>query len=309
MIITLTMNPAIDKTVEIDSFEINNVNRIKSVHLDPAGKGINVSKVVKVLGGRTKAFAFLGGASGKFIEKQLTDSRISLVTIELENETRTNVKVVDHVNKTFTDINELGSFVSTEKLEEFENKVCDYATSQSIIVFSGSVPPGVPKDTYRKMIEKFKAIGCTTVLDADGELFRKSIESGPTIIKPNINELEEYVGRKLNSIEDIVEVSNLFFEYGTQLVVVSLGDKGAVFITPEIQYIAEGLKVEAKGTVGAGDSMLGAICYGFYKQLPLKEIIPLAVATSAAKVMTIGTKPAQLELIHSLVKQVKFKKV
>lgn len=309
MIITLTMNPAIDKTVEIDSFKIDNVNRIKSTHHDPAGKGINVSKVVKELGGRSKAFAFLGGTSGKFIEDQLAQSRITLVPIEIEGDTRTNVKVVDHVNKTFTDINETGSYVSAEKLEEFENVVYDYATSQSIIVFSGSVPPGVPKDTYGKMIKKFNVIGSTTVLDADGELFRKSVESGPTIIKPNIHELEEYVGRELNSIDDIVEVSALFFEYGTQLVVVSLGDKGAVFITPEVQYKAEGLKVDVKGTVGAGDSMLGAICYGFSKQLPLQKIIPLAVATSAAKVMTTGTKPAQLELIHSLVKQVKFKKV
>ena len=309
MIITITMNPAIDKTVTIDEFGIDKVNRISSSRLDAAGKGINVSKVVRELGGRTKTIAFLGGASGNFIKSELEKEKISLVDVAIDGETRTNIKVVDPVSKTFTDINDSGSLVTQDQLALFEKKMLNYVTSQSLVVFTGSVPPGVSKEVYKAYINRVQSIGATAVLDADGDLLKYGVEAGPKIIKPNIHELEKYADIQLEREEDIISVAKGLLEFGTELIAVSLGEKGALFITRDKTIRASGLKVDVKGTVGAGDAMLGAICYGVHKNLPFEEIIRLAIGASAAKVCMEGTRPPSLDRVYDLSKQVHFEEI
>lgn len=309
MIITLTMNPAIDKTVVIDDFCIDKVNRISKSRLDAAGKGINVSKVVRELGGRTKTFAFLGGSSGDFIRSELERERISLVDVEIDGETRTNIKIVDPKTQAYTDINDSGSAVNSTQMDLFEKKLLNYVTSQSVVVFTGSVPPGISKDIYKTLIERVQTIGATAVLDADGELLQHGVKAGPKIIKPNIDELERFAGRKLDGQAQIIEVAKKFIEYGTDLVAVSLGKEGALFVTQDKTYKASGLKVDVKGTVGAGDSMLGAICYGVDKKLPFEEIIRLSIGASAAKVCMEGTQPPKLNQVYDLSRQVSYEEI
>lgn len=304
MILTVTMNPAIDKTLVIDDFRINHVNRVNKIQIDAAGKGINVSKVIKKLGGRTKTFAFLGGENGNFIERELLKSRVTLVSIRVESETRVNTKIVDYKNNTFTDVNEKGGLVSEKCLTQFSNALRNHVTSQSVVVFTGSVPPGVPLTIYGDLIKKYNEIGATTVLDADGELFVEGLKAKPNVIKPNIHELESYLNRKLDDEKSIIEAGKKFIELGVELVIISLGEKGALFITSDHIYRGSGIKVDVKATVGAGDSMLAGICYGLHKNIPLEKTIALAIATSAAKVMTPGTQPAELSLIQKLTKQV-----
>ncbi|GKT34213.1 1-phosphofructokinase, partial [Aduncisulcus paluster] len=152
--------------------------------LDAAGKGINVSKVVRELGGRTKTIAFLGGASGDYIKAELEKEKISLVEVAIDGETRTNIKIVDPKRNTYTDINDSGAAVSAEQLDLFEKKLVNYVTSQSVVVFTGSVPPGVSKDIYKTYISRVQAIGATAVLDADGDLLKHGVQAGPKIIKP-----------------------------------------------------------------------------------------------------------------------------
>ncbi len=309
MIITITMNPAIDKTVAIDDFKVNQVNRISKSRYDAAGKGINVSKVVRELGGRTKTIAFLGGATGDYIKAELEKEKICLVHVETDGDTRTNIKVVDQNLQTFTDINDSGTTVTEAQLELFEKKMMNYVTSQSVVVFTGSVPPGVSKEIYRSYIKRVQAIGATAVLDADGDLLKHGVEAGPKIIKPNIDELENYVGRKLETDEMIIDVAKSFIKKGSKLVAVSLGEKGALFVTADKVIRANGLKVDVKGTVGAGDAMLGAICYGFNKNIPLEDIVKLSIGASAAKVCMEGTKPPSLDKVYDLSKQVHFEEI
>ncbi len=309
MIITLTMNPAIDKTVVIENFGIDKVNRIAKSRLDAAGKGINVSKVVRELGGRTKTIAFLGGASGEFIKSELEKERISIVDVQIEGETRTNLKIVDPATQAYTDINDSGSAVNDEQLGVFEKKLMNYVSSQSVVVFTGSVPPGISKDIYKTLIERVQAIGATAVLDADGELLQHGVKAGPKIVKPNIDELERYAGRSLASEAEIIDVAKELIEYGSELIAVSLGKDGALFVTKEKTYKAHGLKVDVKGTVGAGDSMLGAICYGVDKNLPFEEIMCLGIGASAAKVCMEGTQPPKLNQVYDLSKQVNYEEL
>lgn len=303
MILTLTMNPAIDKTVSVNNFTLDRVNRIQEVKLDAAGKGINVSKVVKVLGGKTKTFAFLGGQNGQYIKTELDKEKISLVNVSIEGETRVNTKIVDHKNQTFTDLNEKGPKVTQDHLKKFYDHVVDYSTSQSVVVLTGSVPPGIDSDVYKVLIERLKGFGVTTVLDATGDLFKEAIHIGPTVVKPNHEELEAYVGHELNE-DQIITTSKTFLENGTKIVAVSQGSEGALFITKEGTFKAKGLKVDVLSTVGAGDAMVAGICYGLDKQLPIKDIIALSVACSAAQVTVEGTAPATLDLIYKLAKVV-----
>lgn len=304
MILTITMNPAVDKTVSIDHFQVNHVNRIKDIRLDAAGKGINVSKMVKQLGGRTKTFAFLGGTTGAFIKSSLEKERVGVVSVEVEQETRTNIKVVDYQSQAFTDINEPGPTITDDQVQLLIKKLINYISSESLVVFTGSVPPGVSKTIYRELIEKVQRIGAKAVLDADGELFKWGIEAGPYLIKPNIHELEGYVGSKLEDENAIIQAARNLLAYGTEWVVITLGSEGALFVSKDKVIRSLGLKVDVKGTVGAGDSMLGALCYGLDKQLPLEEIVKLGIAASAAKVGAEGTQIPELNDIYALMDQV-----
>ncbi|MCH4889528.1 1-phosphofructokinase [Acidaminobacter sp. JC074] len=304
MIITLTMNPAIDKTVEVDYFEVDKVNRITDIHLDAAGKGINVSKVVKALGGRTKTLAFLGGDTGDFIQKSLEEDHLSFVKVPVQGKTRTNTKIVDFKNKTFTDLNEPGAYVDQNAQDIFMNHLLKLSSSQSMVVCTGSVPPGIDKSIYKEIIMRLQSFGAKTLLDASGDLFAEGLLASPTIVKPNIHELEMYVGKKLTSDEMLVEACLSFIEMGVEIAVVSLGEKGALMVTRDKILKAQGLKVDVKSTVGAGDAMVAAICYGYEKNFPLNEILSLAVASSAAQVSVKGTQVPNLDLIYKLRKHV-----
>lgn len=306
MIRTITLNPAVDKTVEIDNFKVGNVNRVSTQRVDAGGKGINVSKVIKSLGGESKALGVLAGRNGQFIKSYLDSIEIDNKFIFVNGETRTNIKVIDKINGTNTDINEPGTFVSEEDLQKVELSIFENLSKDSIVIFSGSVPQGIPKSIYGKWINKAKGLGIKTVLDADGELLKEGIEAGPYMVKPNIHELEKLFDKSLENTEAVIEEAKSLLNYGINEVVVSLGGDGALFINKEDTILAHGLSVQVKSTVGAGDSMVAALAYSMEKSLKLEETVILSVATSAANVMTSGTQPADINEISRLMKDVKF---
>lgn len=306
-LVTVTLNPAVDKTVEINDFKTGSVNRISSVRIDAGGKGINVSKVIKSLGGESKALGILSGKNGEFIKEYLDSLEISNDFVFTSGETRTNLKIIDSLNHSNTDINEPGNIVTTEELNEVEKSIFKSLNKDSILILSGSIPKGVPHNIYAVWIEKAKAIGSKTILDADGELLKEGLKSGPYLVKPNIHELERVCGKKLESIEAVINAAEGFFDYGIEKIVVSLGGDGALFIDKNNKIHAEGIKVPVKSTVGAGDSMVAALALSIERQYSLEETVTLSMAVSAANVMTSGTEPADFKDILELQKKVKFK--
>ncbi|SNS14051.1 fructose-1-phosphate kinase [Anaerovirgula multivorans] len=305
MIITLTLNPAVDKTIEIDAFQVNHVNRVSSARLDAGGKGINVSKVVHVLGEKSKAVGILAGKSGGFIKKQLDLLEIENDFVFVEGETRTNIKIVDRINSLNTDINEKGPDISDYDLEEVINKIIESVNDKNILVLSGSVPSNIDSSIYKVLIAKAKKKDVKTILDADGELLRQGIEAGPYLVKPNIHELERLYNTKIASINEAIEIARDILKYGVELIVISLGGEGSIFMTREETVIVEGIEVDAISTVGAGDSMVGALAVSTHRGYSLEKAIKLAAATSAAAVMTSGTEPGELRVIKELQKKVK----
>lgn len=309
MIITVTMNPAIDKTADLSSLERGGLNRLKNVLVDAGGKGINVSKTIKALGGETIATGFVGGTGGVLIKKVLMELGIQSDFVEIKNEVRTNLKVVE-VSGYVTELNEPGPVVTEEELDQLTKKLLGYANEEALFVLAGSIPNGMNRTIYKTLIEKLKAKGAKVFLDADGELFINSLEAGPNIIKPNRVELEEYFHKDYRVDEnELISMGNQLLDKGIEMVAISLGQMGALFLTKDNVLRCPGLKVEAHSTVGAGDAMVAALSYGLNKALPIEECVKLGIATSAGAVTTKGTKPPTREIVDELLQRVEVMKL
>lgn len=309
MIVTVTMNPAIDKTVEIDRLLAGGLNRIKKVEYDAGGKGINVSKTIHELGGESIATGFLGGNAGKTIASVLEAKGIQSDFVWVEGETRTNTKVFEE-SGAVTELNEPGPVIGETQMEELLKKLEGYAKEGTLFILAGSIPSGVDKTIYEKIIRLVHEKGAEILLDADGELFRNALPAGPDIIKPNRVELEEYAGYDYRaSEEELLELAKKLMDQGIGTVAVSMGKSGAMFVRDGYEVKCPALSVKAHSTVGAGDAMVAALAYAWDQKLNDEDTVRLCIATSAGAVTTIGTKPPARELVDELVKQVKIERI
>lgn len=309
MIITVTMNPAIDKTAYVDTLHVRGLNRLQKVNSTPGGKGINVSKTIDELKGESIATGFLAGSNGNYIEKCLDELSIKHDMVYVDGETRINLKIVDE-DKELTELNEVGPQISEASCTLLCDKILTLVSKGDIVVLSGSVPQGVPKDVYATLIKRIKAKEAKVILDADGELFEKGIVEMPTIIKPNKYELCKYFNVDENiSDQQVAALTKQLLANGLELVVVSMGKEGAMFIAKEHCVKVAGLNISVNSTVGAGDAMVAALGYALDQQLSFEEMVTLAVATSAGACESEGTKPATLTRVHELMWQVKIEKV
>ena len=310
MIYTVTLNPALDKTVEIPSFAADSVNRITTMRTDPGGKGINVSKVISKLGGQSIATGILGGDTGLAIQSALKTMGLKTSFRFTEGETRTNLKVIDPVNHTNTDINEPGVTVSEEILNGLLAQLTAGLEKGDIVVLSGSLPKGSPRDTYYTWTGACKKAGAKVILDADGELLEAGLKASPYLIKPNNHELSQLLGETLATPEELNKAARrLMDEHGIAKVVVSMGGKGALYVTQDETIYAEGLKVPVGSTVGAGDSVVAALAVAEESGMGLEETVRLSTATGGANVMCSGTQAAEYEVIQELLPKVVFQKI
>jgi 1-phosphofructokinase len=311
---TLSLNPAVDRTVHINNFAVNQVNRIDWSRLDPGGKGINVSKTIHSFGGRSRAYAVVAGNAGRFIQGSLHQLGIEHTLVWVKGETRTNIKIVDPLNKTHTDINEQGPLVTEAALEELETELFKDLTSETILVCSGSIGRGTPPDIYRRWIQKAQSAGAMTILDADGEALRLGLEAHPTLIKPNIHELERLLGEPLQhgeklDLAKIAAAGRTLLDGGIEIVVISLGSEGALFLNDEQSLFAPGIPVEVKSTVGAGDAMVAALALCLQRRDALPAMVVTAVGAGTAAVATEGTAVPTAEILEHFTSLVTFKTV
>ncbi len=309
MIITVTLSPTIDKTIYVEGFKLDSINNMKGTREDAGGKGINVSKMIKKLQGDTLATGFIGGLVGNDIKKKLDDDLIPYDFIQVEHPSRYNIKIVDRQVKTFTDINEGGGVITPEEIAALESKIFQQATEGDLLILSGRVPDSVEKSIYRKWIQKANSRGIQVILDADHEPLKEAIQAGPYMIKPNIHELERLLDTTFKSIDDVAKRLPELLAYGIEVIVVSLGDKGAYIFTAHEAYYAKGLPVNVKSTVGAGDSMVGAMAYSITKGMQIKDAFHYAVATSTATVQKEGTIMADVDEIEVVMNKVKIKTI
>lgn len=309
MIVTVTMNPAIDKTVDIEHLERGGLNRITHVEQDAGGKGINVSKTISKLGGESIATGFVAGNAGQIIENVMNEWGIKNDFIKISGETRTNTKVFETTGE-LTELNEPGPVAEEKDVQALLNKLESYAKEDTLFVLAGSIPRGVEKDIYYQIIERVHKKGAKVLLDADGELFTKALEAGPDIIKPNRVELEQYAGIDyVASEQELLDIARKMMEKGIETVAVSMGKSGAIFLKEDYQVRCPGLKVKAHSTVGAGDAMVAALSYSWDKKMSSEDTVKMCMAVSAGAVTTIGTKPPTRDVVDSLIEQVKIETI
>lgn len=309
MIITVTLNPALDKTVEIPDFSLDAVNRITAMRTDPGGKGLNVSKVIAKLGGTSTVVGVLGGTTGRRIADAMDALGIACQFTFVDGETRTNLKVIDPARHTNTDLNEPGLTVDQETLDHMRDALVAAIRPGDIVVLSGSLPKGAPADTYGSWTAACRTAGTRVFLDADGEPLAHGLAAKPYLAKPNNHELSRLTGRALETADDLLAAARTLIADGVERVVVSMGGDGALFVSANRAYRAEGLRVPVGSTVGAGDSMVAALAYAAEQGMADADTVRLAVATSAANVMCSGSQAAERSAVDELLPHVVFHEI
>lgn len=306
MIYTITLNPAIDKTIILDSLKKGQVNRSIYSRDDAGGKGINVAKVIKNLGYDVCAMGLIGEENKEDIYKKLEKGKIKYEFIEVDGETRTNIKIVEKEAGIFTDINQAGFEAENKDVERLTSLIESKIKDGDVVVLSGSIPKGIDGDIYKFMIRKFKEKGAKVIFDADGEVLRYGLEECPYLIKPNINELKSIINCN-DDIESIKKATKELVDRGIKTVV-SMGEKGALYIDDQNGLLAKPIKVDVKSTVGAGDSMVAAFAIGIHENMAIEETFRLAVASSTAKITKEGSLPPSREEILKYIELVEIQR-
>lgn len=304
-VITVTLNPALDKTVNLDTLHVGGLNRVTGIRVDPGGKGINVAKVLNQFGEQTTAVGFAGGHTGKQLLRYLDDMSIKHRFIDTLGETRTNLKIVDMASKLTTEVNERGADISEEELRQFMQLMDSSLNEASLLVLGGSISPGISKDIYRTLTEMAERKGVKTILDADGEALIHGLKARPYAIKPNIHELEEMTSKHMSSDQEIVHACQEILNQGIEMVVVSMGGEGSIFVTSDEVIRARPFPIVPQSTVGAGDSMVAAITSSLIHGRNLEDTARWATASgsitashSGTEVCSKGEVEQHLSLVH-----------
>ncbi|MGT2811580.1 1-phosphofructokinase [Streptococcus minor] len=252
MIYTVTLNPSIDYIVRLDKLDIGSVNRMESDDKYAGGKGINVSRILQRLNIDNTATGFIGGFTGHFLEESLMAEGITTNFVEVEEDTRINVKVKAGVE---TEINGVGPTISQEKLDELKNILSDL-TPEDTVVFAGSAPSSLGNKIYKTLIPLARKSGAQVVCDFEGQTLLDSLEYQPLLVKPNNHELADIFGVELRGLADIEKYARLLLDRGAKNVIISMAGDGALLVTAEAAYFAKPIKGIVKNSVGAGDSMV-----------------------------------------------------
>ena len=289
MIATVTLNPALDKTMASPGFAIGRTNRASIEQIDAGGKGINVAKAARQLGCPVIALGFLAGANGRWVADALRAMAIPCDFEWVPGETRVNLKIKDPLTGTETEINEPGFEVGPDHVQSLTRKIEEQAGQCSVMVFSGSLPPGVPPEIYGEFIRIARNRGARTILDTAGAALKHGIAAGPDLIKPNRAEAEEVLGTSIDGEAALLGAARRFLALGARVVVLSLGADGALAVSGREAWRARSPSVIASSSIGAGDAMVAALAFAMTRGLALEDALRLATAAGAATVATNGS--------------------
>jgi 1-phosphofructokinase len=304
-VITVTLNPAIDETVVLDTLRPGNVHRASSAEFHAGGKGINVASCLADYGIPAIATGILGGANASVFESLFAAKNITDKFIRIPGQTRTNIKLA-HDGDT-TDINLPGLTIDDATTGKLRSRLFEIAKADSLVLLAGSVPAGVGEKIYAELTEALNAGGARVVLDTSGAPLAAALNAKhlPYCIKPNRSELEFFAGRPLPSNADVIAAARALNNSGIALIVISLGAEGSIFVTKEKILHASLPVIHALSTVGAGDAMVAGIIAALQRGAALEGIARLATAFAAAKLTQPGPNLPARETVNELAEQVK----
>ncbi len=288
MILCVNPNAAIDKTVIVPNFRLNEIQRPERVLAIPGGKGCNVARALKLLGEMPVVTGWVGGFAGQFIEMGLHAEGIGTAFVQTAFESRTCLSILDPANKTLTELYEKGDAVPFEKVEEFKQRFTESIGRYAAVTFSGSLPPGAPLDLYAQLTESAREAGVRVMLDSSGEALRQGILAKPFLVKPNEKEFAELAEREWADRLGLAQAAREFAAQYETRVVISLGAEGAIAADQNGMWQVRPPQVEIKSAVGSGDSMLAGIAYGVTRGFALVEAVMFGVAAGTAIALTVG---------------------
>lgn len=309
MILTVTLNAAIDKRYVVEEFKVGEVNRVKECAYVPGGKGLNVSKPAAVAGAEVVATGFVGGHAGNYIEASLKDYHVKSAFYHLESESRSCINIWDEKNCVQTEFLEPGFTVTESEFQGFVEEFKELVKKADVVAMSGSVPKGLDGTAYQKLVKVVKDAGKKVILDTSGKLLEMGIEACPTMIKPNIDEIRMLTGKECTEIGEIVEAAKEIHARGVEVVAVSLGADGSLAVSDEGVFRAIVPRIDAVNTVGCGDSMIAGFALGFAEGLSIEETLRKASAISAAAALREETGYFVMEDMQRLYPQIKIEKM
>jgi len=309
MIYTITLNPALDRTIEVDGLVADDANRILREARYAGGKGIDCSRVIAELGEASIALGFIGGYDGLELEGRLINEGVLCDFTRIGGETRTNIILVDRKNKTQIMLNAAGPKITPAEIGLFFEKIRSLPPDAEFVIVSGSVPPGVSNNIYAQIITTLKGMGIRVALDADGELLRHGYKANPFLIKPNIHEFQRLTGITSIETEHLRKEARNFAEGGIEIVLISMGPKGMVGVTKDEALWAIPPQLEVVSHVGAGDSAVAGFVYAWTKGMALRESLILATATGTAAVTTPGTELCKSKDVNRIQQEVTIEKL
>jgi len=301
-IVTLTINPSLDKSTHFTGLIAEQKIRCEKPRYDAGGGGINVSKAIAKLGGKSTCIFTSGGSSGEMLEELIVKENLESCVIKTKNWTRENFIAFENTSKAQYRFGFPGNeFYEDEKdkiLQTIKELKTDY------LVISGSLNEGLSKNFYQKIAEIAKESNIKVIVDTSGEALQKVLETGVYLIKPNIGELAKLIGVERLELPEVEKAAKKLIEdKSAEILVVSLGAEGAILVTKDETHLVKAPKVEKKSTVGAGDSMVGGMVWALSQNKTLKEVIQIGVCCGTAATMNEGTQLFKTEDVMKLLEE------
>ncbi|MFH1767627.1 MAG: 1-phosphofructokinase family hexose kinase [Candidatus Omnitrophota bacterium] len=308
-ILTVTLNPAVDKTVNVDNFKTGRDFREQNISISAGGKGINVSRVLKHLGVLSLTSGFLGGSDGNYIKNQLDKEKIIHDFYPIKGNTRTSLTVIDPVANTITRILERGPAITKKDTAVFKKKFFGLIKNCRAVILSGRNIPGASDSFYRDLIRIAKRKNIISVFDTSGGPLEIGLEAKPFMIKPNLKESEQLLGRNLNSLTELKKALRYFTKCGITIAAITLGSKGAIVADGKQILQALPPKVRRKSPVGCGDAFIAGFIAAYLRNNPFSHCLKQAVACGTANVLSLNPGFIKPGTLKSIIRQVKIKEI
>ncbi|MCS7460149.1 1-phosphofructokinase family hexose kinase [Paenibacillus doosanensis] len=305
MILTVTLNAAIDKTYIVPKFPIGEATRAGRPLVHPGGKGINVARVVRQFGMPSLATGFVGGKNGEAITDMLSDLDVGHDFVRVAGgESRLCLTIIDEASGQATELLEPGPPVTAQELSELKRKVELGARRSKVAVFSGSIPEGIPSSVYRELIAAAQAAGCLTILDTSGDGLVQGIAAKPFLIKPNEHEVARLLGKPLEREVELYPLLARLLAQGIACAVVSLGAQGCIAAHNGTLYKVPAPRIRAVNTVGCGDSFVGALAVQLASGASMERALVQAAAAGAADALTFEAGFVRVEDVKRLAQEI-----
>ncbi len=309
MIITLTPNPSVDRTLHVPQLRFNEVLRAHDVRVDWGGKGFNVSRALRILNEETLALAWVGGGTGRMMQHGLNQLGIKTDFVWVEEETRINTVAQEDSGEWYIRLNEPGPHIPEDAIQSLLAKAEAYASKKDIWVAAGSLPQDVPADFYTQLIHLLKNKGVRVFFDANGEALRAGLSDPPFLVNPDISETEDFVGFSIHNYDDAKRAVLPFLRLGVEYVALSIDGLGLLLASQQEMMLATPPKVSIRNVTGAGDALMAGMAYGFARGMDLREIARLGAAFSAVAVTTVSLASVKYSDVEAMLPRVEVRTV